>query len=186
LIADHRLGDLGRVLRDVAVRSCGARANLAYANLTGASLHGASLYYANLTGASLHGASLYYANLTGANLTGANLTGASLHDTKLSIIPPIVDDLHKKIFEAVGASGQNLDMSSWHACETTHCRAGWAIALAGVAGKDLETKVGPAAAGALIYWASVGMIPDFYECNDAALADIKECAENEQNQDSEC
>ena len=30
--------------------------------------------------------------------------------------------------------GGKLDMSTWHRCGTTHCRAGWAITLAGAAG----------------------------------------------------
>ena len=43
-------------------------------------------------------------------------------------------------------------MGSWHACETTHCRAGWAIHLAGKAGYDLEKKTrDPAIAGRMIF-----------------------------------
>ena len=68
-------------------------------------------------------------------------------------------------------------MAQWHDpdCQTTHCRAGWAIALAGDSGRALEAKYGPAAAGALIYAKSrPGVpIPDFNADNEAALADIK-------------
>ena len=62
----------------------GRRANLSYANLTGADLTGADLSYANLTGANLTGADLTDVNLTGANLTYINLTGADLTGVNLS------------------------------------------------------------------------------------------------------
>ena len=59
-------------------------ANLSRANLSGASLYGADLSGASLYGASLSGASLYGANLSGANLSGADLSGASLSRANLS------------------------------------------------------------------------------------------------------
>jgi hypothetical protein len=71
-----------------------------------------------------------------------------------------------------------LDMSTWHTCETTHCRAGWAITLAGESGKELEKRFGSNVAGALIYQASTGMVPDFFADNNEALEDIKRCAES--------
>ena len=71
-------------------------------------------------------------------------------------------------------------MSDWHSCETTHCRAGWAIHLAGAAGRTLEYCYGPATAGAIISVLSCpeleGKVPDFYASNDEALADIKRLA----------
>ena len=68
-------------------------------------------------------------------------------------------------------------MGSWHACDTTHCRAGWAIHLAGKAGYDLEKKTrDPAVAGRMIYQASTGRAPHFYATNQSALEDIKRCA----------
>ena len=77
-----------------------------------------------------------------------------------------------------GEAGGTLDMGSWHnadKCGTTHCRAGWAIFLAGKEGSDLEARVGPSAAGALIYLKSCPdkPIPDFYCTTDKALADIR-------------
>lgn len=79
-------------------------------------------------------------------------------------------------------AGGTLDMGSWHACETTHCRAGWAITLAGEAGAKLESEVGPAAAGALIYAKSCPdkPIPNFYASTKDALADIKARAGEQQ------
>jgi len=151
-------------------QSNGTRANLRGANLTGAYLGGANLTGANLTDANLTGADLGDANLTDANLTRANLGGNEI---------PIVLDLDGKIHAAVcgtDAPGK-LDMDSWHTCETTHCRAGWAIQLAGPAGRRLEDAIGPAAAGALIYHTSTGRVPNFYASDDEALADICERAE---------
>jgi hypothetical protein len=71
-------------------------------------------------------------------------------------------------------------MSSWHKCATTHCRAGWAITLAGPAGAELEAKHGPQRAGAMIYRASTGRVPHFFATNERAFEDIRACAaENE-------
>jgi hypothetical protein len=73
-------------------------------------------------------------------------------------------------------------MGTWHKCETTHCRAGWVITLAGDAGKAMEFCMGTPAAAALIYLASdptLERIPDFYASNEAALADMKHLAEQE-------
>lgn len=64
-------------------------------------------------------------------------------------------------------------------CGTAHCRAGWAIHLAGKAGYDLELKVGPRNAGALIYQASAGYVPDFFCTTEEALDDIQETADEE-------
>ena len=109
------------------------------------------------------------ANLTGANITGANITGAiGLPDA------PTVPDLDRKILEA-SEDGARLEMGSWH-CGTTHCRAGWAIALAGAEGAELEKTLGASAAGALIYFRSTGRVPDFFASNADALNDIRKCA----------
>jgi hypothetical protein len=74
-------------------------------------------------------------------------------------------------------------MNQWHTCETTHCRSGWTIHLAGEAGYKLEKEVGPNVAGALITLASCAYlnsrVPNFYATNEAALADIRTCAEKE-------
>lgn len=125
---------------------------------------------AYLRGAYLTGAYLTDADLTDAYLRGAYLRGAEKYYT--------VPQLHTKILAAIEAGG-TLEMRSWHACETTHCRAGWAIHLAGPAGKFLEACMGSAAAGALITLAScpwMEKVPNFYASNEEALADIRACA----------
>jgi hypothetical protein len=88
---------------------------------------------------------------------------------------PIIPNLHQKMEECTRPEGA-LNMGEWHTCETTHCRAGWAITLAGPAGKVLEGCLGPATAGALLYFRSTGSIPDFYARTAAARADIERCA----------
>ncbi len=74
-------------------------------------------------------------------------------------------------------------MSVWHNnCGTAHCRAGWAVALAGAEGAALESKVGTASAAMQIYLASdpgIDRLPDFYTSNKAALADMKRLADIE-------
>ena len=72
-------------------------------------------------------------------------------------------------------------MDTWHTCENTHCRAGWAVTLAGAEGRTLESFYNTELAAMLIYDASA---PDFkinparfYDDNEAALADMKKLAE---------
>ena len=73
-------------------------------------------------------------------------------------------------------------MSAWHTCETTHCRAGWVVHLAGEKGKALESKTSTLFAAMQIYKNSskIRVSPKrFFEKNDVALKDIKRCAELE-------
>ena len=70
-------------------------------------------------------------------------------------------------------------MGDWHTCETTHCRAGWAVHLAGERGKALEKASSTLFAAMQIYKASspIKVTPvKFLGSNDAALADMKRCA----------
>ena len=155
-----------------------ADADLARANLAGANLAGANLARANLAGADLAGADLAGADLAGADLARANLAGTVKIEEKDIPVIPNIDDT---ILAAIEAGGE-LDMSSWHGsggwCGTTHCRAGWAIHLAGESGKALEDKVGPYIAGAMIYRASRPdqPAPWFFAPQEKAMADIRKCA----------
>ena len=69
-------------------------------------------------------------------------------------------------------------MGNWHSCETTHCRAGWVVHLAGEAGYDLERRTSPIFAAQQIYKASGYRISPvrFYDSNEDALADMKRLA----------
>ena len=183
-----------------------ARENLARAYLAGADLARANLAGANLAGAYLADTYLARANLALANLAGANLAGADLagtenvpENTAADFVSapdratreaeraarfrerfpevPVIKNLDAKILAKLSVEGCELDMQIWHRCETTHCRAGWAITLAGEAGKRLEKLYGPEDAGRRIYIASTGYVPNFYATDDAALADIKARAE---------
>ena len=76
-------------------------------------------------------------------------------------------------------------MSNWHTCETTHCRAGWVVTLAGEQGKELERKTSTRFAARQIYKASsnIGVTyPAFFVGNDEAMKDMKRCAELETKQ----
>jgi Pentapeptide repeats (8 copies) len=148
-------------------------ADLRDADLSGADLRGANLRDADLSGADLRDAYLRGANLSGAYLSGADLGGANL--------PPVkIPDIHKAIYAAASKPGA-LDMGAWH-CGTAHCRAGWAVTLAGEGGAALEWAMGTPAAAAMIYLASdpaLERIPNFYASNEDALADMKLLAEKE-------
>jgi len=149
---------------------------------------------------------LILADLSGADLSGADLSGADLSDADLSGAPdtsgpfserqkkkyatrmeqyrakypgaPVIDNLDAKIAQIVDGGSGTLEMNQWHACSTTHCRAGWAITLAGESGQDLEQQYGPHRAGVILYAVSTGRIPSFYTSNDNAIADIRRCAAN--------
>lgn len=94
---------------------------------------------------------------------------------------PVIENIHQKILEAVSAPNA-LNMAHWHTCDTTHCRAGWVVALAGKEGKALEEITSTPFAAMQIYKASspIRVSPTrFYESNEVAMADIKRCAEEE-------
>ena len=90
---------------------------------------------------------------------------------------PIIDDIHRRVYEAASASnGTRLDMRVWHSeCGTAHCRAGWVVTLAGDAGRALEARIGTANAAHLIYAASDPTRPlvDFYASGAEALRDMR-------------
>jgi len=182
--ADLRGSDLrGAVLRGAVLSGAVlSDAVLSDAVLSDAVLRDADLRDADLRGAVLRGAVLRDADLRGAVLSGAVLSDAVLSDAVLRGSDlrgvPVVPHIDAAILRAIENGGQ-LDMSTWHRCETTHCRAGWAITLAGAAGAALEFAMGSAGAGALIYAASRPgkPVPNFYADNEMALADLREGAE---------
>jgi uncharacterized protein YjbI with pentapeptide repeats len=164
-------------------------ANLTGTTLIRAILDGANLTRVNLTDANLTRANLTDANLVGANLDGADLTGATLTRADLTcviltgaILPPApaVPHIDAAILAAIGTDAAGLDMRTWHGeCCTTHCRAGWAVTLAGEEGRALERSVGISAAAALIYAASSPggcVVPNWYASGGAALADMRKRA----------
>lgn len=94
---------------------------------------------------------------------------------------PKIENIHQAVLSVVSAENA-LDMSTWHSCETTHCRAGWVVHMAGKEGKALEDQTNTEFAAMMIYKASsdIRVSPTrFYEDNETAMADIKRCAELE-------
>jgi len=99
---------------------------------------------------------------------------------KAPISVPVIPEIHKAVYAAASAP-QALDMGTWHTCETTHCRAGWVVKLAGPDGKALENRFNNELAAMMIYSASD---PEykinpcrFYDTNEAALEDMRKLAE---------
>ena len=150
-------------------------ADLSWANLSEANLSGANLTWANLSGAHLSRANLSGADPSEADLSEADLSEADLSEAEKSVLK--IENIDAKILASIKGGG-TLDMSVWHTCKTTHCRAGWAITLAGAAGRKLERAYGSNVAGAIIYAKSrpCMSIPDFFATNEDALADIRESA----------
>ncbi len=95
---------------------------------------------------------------------------------------PVIENIHARVLEAVTATPDALNMETWHSCETTHCRGGWVVEIAGEAGKKLEKETSTLFAAMQIYRASspITVSPTrFFEPNEAALDDMKRCAERE-------
>ena len=111
-------------------------------------------------------------------VTLADLTAAGIQPLPADV--PVVPDLHRQMAEAVGTAGEHLAMRDWHdPCGTVHCRAGWAVELAGEAGWNLQRRYGSTpTAATMIYLASDPdyPLPSWYQSDDAALASIQEAA----------
>ena len=70
-------------------------------------------------------------------------------------------------------------MGDWHTCETTHCRAGWVVHLAGEEGYKLEKQTDTCFAAMMIYKNSsdIRVSPNkFYLSNEESIADMERCA----------
>ena len=90
----------------------GKRANLAFKDLSGATLSGANLIGANLCWANLSGVDLSGANLCEANLSRANLSGANLSRANLSRANLFGANLSRANLSRVNLSRANLSMAS--------------------------------------------------------------------------
>ncbi len=97
---------------------------------------------------------------------------------------PVIPNIHARVLAAVENPGA-LDMAAWHTCETTHCRAGLVVTLAGDKGRKLEAASSTMFAAMQIYHASSPSVPvspvRFFDKNEVALADIVRCAKAEGN-----
>lgn len=146
----------------------GKRANLSYANLSGA-----NLLRANLSDANLSGANLFRANLSGANLFRANLSGANLADANISgaIGIPVAEDADRRLLavaHAALATTDALEMAIWHKCETTHCICGWAEHLGGALARLIIQAQGHDVGGLMLLGAEAHA--HFYKTNEEARA----------------
>jgi hypothetical protein len=96
---------------------------------------------------------------------------------------PKIENIHQTVLDAVNCDGA-LNMNEWHTCDTTHCRAGWVVTLAGKEGKELEANTSTEFAALQIYKASsdIRVSPtQFYKSNEEAMEDIVRCAEEEKS-----
>jgi hypothetical protein len=172
---EGRRADLSREdLRGMDFREMDFRgAVMRGADMRAADFRGAHLPIAYFCGADLREADFREAYLIGADFCGADMAGAKFDAV------PAVPDLDAHILGVIESGAGAMDMSVWHTCETTHCRAGWAITFAGEAGAELERRFGPSVAGALIYAASCPdePVPDFFASGSDALDDIRRRAE---------
>jgi len=97
----------------------------------------------------------------------------------------VIENIHTKIHDAV--KRDTLDMSDWHICETTHCRAGFVVHIAGKEGYDLEEQTSTAFAAFQIYKKSSSIkvsFNEFYKSNEEAMKDIERCTKEENSKAS--
>ena len=106
------------------------------------------------------------------------------------LVTPVVENLHQKIYE-FASQPSALQMDNWHTnekieagshCGTTHCRAGWIVALAGKEGRDLEIQTSTIFAAMQINKVSseIRISPkSFYLSNDLAMKEMKIFAQKE-------
>jgi len=160
------------LIAEIAVKSYGLQLGFAVKKAIEA---GADLARANLAGANnvpeTNGSDAANAEEPGDRAERQGQRAAKFRERFPDV--PVVDQLDAKILAAVESGAGRLDMSAWHTCKTTHCRAGWAVALAGNAGQALESRYGTEDAGRRIYLASAGRCPWFFDSNERALADIR-------------
>jgi hypothetical protein len=77
---------------------------------------------------------------------------------------------------------EKIDEETGAHCGTTHCRAGWVVALAGKPGRELELLTSTAFAAQMIYNHSspIRVSPTkFYVNNEEAMKDMQSCAAQE-------
>ena len=94
---------------------------------------------------------------------------------------PIIKNIHQRVY-AAASQPDALNMSDWHTCETTHCRAGWVVHLAGDAGRELEKFFDTCLAAQIIYRESSPLkvsVNRFFDTNESAMEDMKRLAKEE-------
>ena len=107
---------------------------------------------------------------------------SDLKNNTESFYIPKIENIHQKLLEKVESKSDSLNMSTWHTCDTTHCRAGWIVNLAGEEGYKLESETSTCFAAMMIYKSSSKIRvfpPRFFETNEIAMKDIVRCAELE-------
>ena len=127
---------------------------------------------AKLIEANLSGADLRWADLTGADLSGADLSGADLTEADLDQVVGLGSkDLEiekiKFVLEQL-EHGATLAMGRWHACDTSHCIAGFLFPDVECPGQKASLLVPTAA-------------KYFFSSNDVALSAMKRIATGEES-----
>lgn len=100
---------------------------------------------------------------------------------------PVIENIDSAVYNVIVADPEaRLYMGDWHSCDTTHCRAGWAIHLAGDAGYALESYLGSTSLAALLIHEASGSPINpcrFFEESEEALADIENRARQTQQKE---
>ena len=123
-----------------------------------------------------------------ASLPALTSVGGGLHISADASLPALTSvrgypvatgDLAQFRLRAVAimalATPTALDMSKWHTCATSHCIAGWGITLAGDEGRELESEIGPAAAGAVLLGIEAAKL--FHKSDAVARAALRKVLE---------
>ena len=99
---------------------------------------------------------------------------------------PEFENLDAEILASIEKNGQaSFNMAQWRVldprshCGTTMCRAGWAVELGDAKGRRLRAAATYKFAGAIIYLRNTGRIPNFFENDERAMADMRRGAQGE-------
>ena len=156
LAAFRELCEAGVGVSDVHVHAL-IDADIDLGGVTLAELIGARVDLSGLTLPELIGARVDLSGLTLPELIEARVDlddsyAVDLERAGVDLSGLHVPDIHRRVYDAVGEDGEHLNMGRWHSpCGTEHCRAGWAVTLAGEAGSELEAATDTALAAEWIY-----------------------------------
>ena len=116
--------------------------------------------------------------LVETNLRRSVFINCDLMGAKFSFPIPVVPNLDRRIWDTISSGNGGLFGEMWHRFATTHCRGGWAITLAGNAGRQLEDLVGTSLAAYLIYRESRPGIapPDFWVDDETLFSSLRQDA----------
>ena len=83
-----------------------------------------------------------------------------------------IENIDNKVLSILEKEENELNMSAWHTCDTTHCRAGWEITIH-PQGKELEKYFGSWMAGTIVHNKSHDNFVDYFASEDEVMEELR-------------